>query len=208
MINLRVSIMTVNLKDPNSSLFIIGICGVPGSGKSTLSKELRNIILNSGINVQIIPFDGYHISLKDLDKNLIYYRGCYKSFYVDKFQKDIIKFVENGSGSFPSFDHALKDPIENDIIITSDTKVVIIEGIYIFNKELEELNNIYDIKIFLTFDLNKLISSVALRNYESGIFNSYEESIERATKSDLKNGEFVMETSNYNNCIYYNYNTK
>lgn len=37
---------------------------------------------------------------------------------------------------FPSFDHALKDPIENDISLEEDIEHVIVEGIYVFDKSL------------------------------------------------------------------------
>lgn len=39
--------------------------------------------------------------------------------------------------TFPSFDHAVKDPVEDSIILTSDIDYVIVEGIYIFDKSLD-----------------------------------------------------------------------
>jgi len=54
---------------------------------------------------------------------------------------------------FPSFDHALKDPIENDISLGQDIEYVIVEGIYIFDKSLD-LENCWDLKIWIDVDLN------------------------------------------------------
>lgn len=44
----------------------------------------------------------------------------------------------------PSFDHAIQDPVENDITILSATKVVILEGNYTL-LDLHPWNRIADI---------------------------------------------------------------
>lgn len=59
-------------------------------------------------------------------------RGAPFTFDKSRFKNDLLKLKENKEGSFPSFDHAKKDPLENDIHVTKEHKIVIIEVIYHF----------------------------------------------------------------------------
>lgn len=62
-------------------------------------------------------------------------RGAPDTFDSVRFKKDLLKLKEIGKGSFPSFDHALKDPFEDDIRIEATTKIIIVEGLYLFLEE-------------------------------------------------------------------------
>lgn len=46
------------------NLYFIGVCGIPGAGKSTLSDKLQQSLPNS----IVIPMDGFHLYRKDLDE--------------------------------------------------------------------------------------------------------------------------------------------
>jgi pantothenate kinase len=48
--------------------FWIGICGVPGAGKSTLSLDLRDSLIKTGFSCIVVPMDGYHYYRKQLDE--------------------------------------------------------------------------------------------------------------------------------------------
>jgi len=65
--------------------------------------------------------DGYHLYLKDLDDEGIRRRGAPYTFNFQKFWKDLYSLKENKTGFFPSFDHSVKDPVENDINVTKLT---------------------------------------------------------------------------------------
>ncbi len=92
--------------------------------------------------------DGYHLYRKDLDSEGIRRRGAPFTFDLAKFKKDISALKQNKEGKFPSFDHSLKDPIEDDIVITKNDKVIIMEGLYLFLKEMD-IDELLDYKIFL-----------------------------------------------------------
>lgn len=87
--------------------------------------------------------DGYHIYRKDLNEEGMKRRGAPFTFDFVRLRKDLIKLRETGEGVFPAFDHAVKDPEENAIIVTKNDKVIIIEGLYLFLKELD-LTGIFD----------------------------------------------------------------
>ena len=76
----------------------------------------------------VIPMDGYHLYRKHLDENGTKYRGAPYTFDLHKFKEKILEVKEKKTFPifFPSFDHALKDPIENDIKLTQDIKHVIV----------------------------------------------------------------------------------
>lgn len=71
------------------SKVIIGICGIPGSGKSTFSVQLSNSLPDS----IVIPFDGYHKYRKELNEDQIKYRGRFDTFNLDKFKSDFLEFI-------------------------------------------------------------------------------------------------------------------
>ena len=49
---------------------------------------------------------------------------------------------------FPSFDHAVKDPVEDSVEVGEEIKHVIVEGIYVFDKKLG-LENTWDVKVWV-----------------------------------------------------------
>lgn len=59
--------------------------------------------------------DGYHIYRKDLNEEGMRRRGAPFTFDHAKFKADLTKLRENGCGSFPQFEHHVKDPVENAI---------------------------------------------------------------------------------------------
>ncbi len=184
---------------------ILGVSGIPGSGKSSFSKELSINLLSLGIKSIILPLDGYHIRLKCLSKELLIKRGCFDSFDLQKFKNDLIKLLENKIGSFPSFDHSIKDPIEDDIIINlNNIDVLIIEGLYVFDNSLA-LSNLFTLKYFLISDIDKAMIRVGNRNFNAGIFNTLDESIERANLVDKDNAIYVLENSDLKGCDTINY---
>lgn len=132
-------------------LRLIGVCGIPGAGKSTLAQSLKNS-LGKAI---VIPMDGFHLYRKDLDQDGLKYRGAPRTFDLLKFRDKIreVKARLKFPVMFPSFDHALKDPIENDISLEEDIEHVIVEGIYVFDKSLQ-LEDCWDLKIWIQSDLN------------------------------------------------------
>ena len=98
-------IKDIKVKKP----YLIGICGIPGSGKSYFASKLHKELPKS----LIIPMDGYHLYRKDLTEEGMKYRGAAFTFDLQKFANKIreIKQRNNFPAYFPSFDHAKKDPI-------------------------------------------------------------------------------------------------
>jgi pantothenate kinase len=95
--------------------YFIGVCGIPGAGKSTISDKLKQSLPDS----IIIPMDGFHLYRKDLDEEGTRRRGAPFTFDLKRFKEKLLELKQAKSFpiKFPSFDHALKDPIEGDICV-------------------------------------------------------------------------------------------
>jgi len=117
----------------NGTQFWIGLAGAPGSGKSTLANllitRLKEILV-------VIPLDGYHYYRSELGQmknssQAYLRRGSPFTFNSQKFYSDLAKAHKSRTGIFPSFDHHIKDPIEKAIHLSTDNKIILVEGNYL-----------------------------------------------------------------------------
>ena len=192
-----------------SEQIIIGISGTGGSGKTTICSIIKENLTKENISCAVVPMDGYHKYLSELSPNELLFRGCFDSFNIKKFTNDIRNLKINSEGKFPSFDHSIKDPKEDDIIVDKNVKIVLIEGLYLFFEEVNILD-IFDVGVYLTVDLEKSIELIAQRNYKAGISYSYEESLKKTINSDKLNSEAIIKNfekvkDNIKNCVIINF---
>jgi len=80
--------------------------------------------------------DGYHYYRSELDqfedpKEAHARRGAEFTFNGARFVIDITKAANSGEASFPSFDHAKKDPEEDKIKLDKEHELVLVEGLYV-----------------------------------------------------------------------------
>jgi pantothenate kinase len=120
---------------------------------------------------------------------------------MEKFLNDFQKFLNSGECCFPSFEHEIKDPVENSIFISKDDKIVIFEGLYLFINDLDIIRH-FDATIYVDCDVDMAMQRVAKRNYEAGICETFEKSFERAMDSDKKNSEFILKNSKFEKNIF------
>ncbi|KAL9001211.1 MAG: hypothetical protein Q9169_000395 [Polycauliona sp. 2 TL-2023] len=94
----------------------------------------------------------------------------------------------------PSFDHATKDPVENDIPIPTTARIIILEGNYCtLNKGLwKEAASLMDELWFVDVDLDVARKRLVQRHVKSGITPTAEEADKRVTENDLVNGAEII----------------
>lgn len=110
---------------------MIGICGCPGSGKSTLSAAITAEVRSS----VVVPMDGFHLLNEDLvqlgrrDR-----KGAPDTFDV----KGYVALLERVRGQTPGevitaprYDRAASVPVPDAIAVESDVALVITEGNYL-----------------------------------------------------------------------------
>lgn len=123
---------------------LIGLTGGPGSGKSTLANHLMSHFSDQP-NAQIVclSMDGFHLSKAQLQalpnaEEAVARRGAPWTFdsaaFVERVEK-IKQSYQKENVLWPSFDHSLGDPIEDDLTINKDANVVLVEGLYLLHQQ-------------------------------------------------------------------------
>jgi pantothenate kinase len=167
----------------NNKKYIIGIGGIPGSGKSAFSNKLCNCInqiLNKTICI-VLSMDGFHYYKKQLDKmpnskELYKRRGSPWTFWTEGFYNLLEKLREFNEINAPSFDHQKGDPVENDIIITKEHKIVLIEGNYLLLDEppWNTKTFLFDELWYITCDIDIAMKRILLRHMKCFGINEQE----------------------------------
>lgn len=143
-------------------IMIIGIAGGTGSGKTTLTNRLKE---RFGDDVTVVYHDNYY---KRHDE-MTYEERCLLNYdHPDAFDTDLmiqhIQELKAGrSIECPVYDYTIHNRSDETVVI-QPTKVIIIEGILIFQNEY--LRNQMDIKIFVDTDADVRILRRILRGVE------------------------------------------
>ena len=168
-------------------IYLIGISGVPGSGKTTLCRALREQLPGS----IVVPFDGYHLPRSQLDAEGLRRRGALHTFDTATFRSDMARLRQSREGSFPEFDHAEKDPRPNAVRVTRSTRWVIVEGIYVLLRDIGA-EPLFDLRVFLDCDLDVACQRLSARHVESGLAANAAEGHERAWSNDRVNALGIL----------------
>ena len=160
-----------NHLENSSERILIGIIGKPGAGKSTLSKFLMAKLPKEFVTV--VPMDGYHLSnkvLKDLKR--ADRKGAPDTFDVAGFISLVkrIRTEQTQNIYYPIFDRAIEESIAAQGVVTSVTKVVIIEGNYLLHDDggWEVCNDLLDESWMVDVDDDKRISRLISRHIAYG----------------------------------------
>jgi pantothenate kinase len=155
----------------SSERVLIGIIGKPGAGKSTLSKFLMSKLPKQIVTV--VPMDGYHLSnkvLKDLKR--ADRKGAPDTFDVAGFASLVkrIRSEQTQNIYYPIFDRAIEESIAAQGVVTSETRVVIIEGNYLLHDAggWEEVKDLLDESWMVDVDDDKRIARLISRHIAYG----------------------------------------
>lgn len=146
--------------------------------------------------------DGFHLTRAQLSEmpdpeHAHARRGAHFTFDASKFLS-LVQSLRLPLGEpihAPSFDHAVKDPKENDITILPTHRIVIIEGNYVaLDKETwREAANLLDERWFFEVDFEVARQRLRERHVRAGIAKTIEEGDKRAMENDLVNGKEIVD---------------
>ncbi|KAK6381670.1 uncharacterized protein PV06_05202 [Exophiala oligosperma] len=206
-----------------SQRLLIAIAGIPGSGKTTLAASVAHGLNKAHRRSRhtqfpnspesdtscpdiafVVPLDGYHLTRKQLSEmpdaeEAIFRRGAAFTFDARGYLELVTQVrepitPETPTIYAPSFDHAVKDPVANDISIPPTARVVIFEGLYTaldaggWRDAYELMDQVW----FVETDVETATRRVAKRNFAAGIADTFERSLERTRASDMRNARDIL----------------
>ena len=139
---------------------VIGIAGGTGSGKTTLTVRLKEKFVE---DVSVLYHDNYYKSHSDMPfeerKKLNYDHP--DAFDTQRMVEDLKALCRGETIQSPTYDYTIHD--RSDVTVeVRPTKVVIVEGILIF--ENQALRDLMDIKIFVDTDADVRILRRIMRD--------------------------------------------
>ncbi|KAK9704933.1 hypothetical protein RND81_07G021000 [Saponaria officinalis] len=194
--------------------YIIGLAGPPGAGKSTVASEVvqrinkkwpqkapsMDELVESPEVAIVLPMDGFHLYRRQLDamedpKEAHARRGAPWTFDPARLLKCLQTLRNEGSVYAPSFDHGVGDPVEDDIFVSLQHKVVIVEGNYLLLDEgvWSDISAVFDEKWFIDVDLDTSMERV-LKRHMSKSNRSPDEAKWRIDYNDRPNAELIMKS--------------
>jgi pantothenate kinase len=179
--------------------YFIALCGGPGAGKSTLA---ANLCAALGDDVAVmLPMDGFHHYRRELDAfddpDVAHARrGAPFTFDGAKFASKLVELHALGEGTWPSFDHAVGDPVEDDIRLEKRHAYVIVEGNYVLLDQppWRDVRQLFDERWLIFVPEEVARQRVAARNAAAWGW-SLDKSLARVDSNDVPNMRLVASSA-------------
>ncbi|WJX84318.1 hypothetical protein P8452_66907 [Trifolium repens] len=198
--------------NPNYKFFV-GLAGPPGAGKSTIAHEVASRINKlwpekaSSFNSQVrppdvaivVPMDGFHLYRSELDamknpEEAHARRGAPWTFNPTRLLTCLKNLRVHGSVYAPSFDHGVGDPVEDDIFVNLQHKIIIVEGNYLLLEDgvWKEISSLFDEKWFIDIDIDKAMQRVLKRHISTD--KPADIAKQRVENNDRLNAELILKS--------------
>ncbi|KAK5725256.1 hypothetical protein LTR17_013125 [Elasticomyces elasticus] len=193
---------------PENRRILIALAGVPGSGKSTITAALLAQLEYAGVrNAVVVPMDGYHYTKARLASfqdpgGALRRRGAPFTFDAQSFLNTVVLLHGAPAAShdnsteevwIPGFDHAVQDPVPNDVCIPATTRIIMIEGNYVLLDQppWRQIATMVDERWFVDTSRHIAKHRIAKRHVNAGIEHTLEAAEQRAEENDLPNGDLI-----------------
>lgn len=186
------------------AIMVVGIAGSTGSGKTTITKKLMQ---RFGGDVSVIYHDNYYKA----HHNMSYEERSRLNYdHPDSFDTDLliqaVKDLKAGrSVTCPVYDYTIHDR-SDQVIVVKPAKVVIVEGILIFQSR--ELCQQMDIKIYVDTDadvriLRRIVRDVRDRGRSlDSVVNQYLSTVkpmhEQFVEPSKRNADIIIPEGGHN----------
>ncbi len=188
--------------------WVIGLAGVPGSGKTTLAARLAEAVnaRTAPNTVVALGMDGFHFTKAELwqfpnPAEAFARRGAPWTFDANALQQRLLRLRAAAGCAdtlWPGFEHAVGDPVEGAYTVPASTRLVIVEGLYLFHQadRWETISPLFDEHWYLDTPLEIAMERLALRHmWAWGMTRDQAE--HRIATSDRLNAELVRDSARF-----------
>ena len=159
------------------SRYMVGIAGAPGSGKSTLSAQLRDSLIAAGESAIVVPMDGFHFD--DAVLNARGHRarkGAPYTYDVAGFEVLLKRIkAKEPDIAIPVFDRSMELSRAAADVISADAKFILVEGNYLLlnSAPWNRLKPLFDFTLFVDEPEIELVRRLMQRWHEHGFDEAY-----------------------------------
>ncbi len=184
---------------------VIGLVGLPGSGKTTMAQKLeQQINLREGARMaKALSMDGFHLTkaqlrqMPDPEKAFVR-RGAHWTFDAVGFAQKVRELKTAGPNQsvyWPAFEHEVGDPVQDAIEVPPVCRVALVEGLYLLYREgaWRSLDCAFDQIWYLDTPMQTSIDRLVARHQQAWDF-SEAQARHRVESSDYKNALLVETT--------------
>ena len=188
--------VTDHIDNNDKNRYFIALSGPPASGKSTISENLAKDLSAKGYNSSILQMDGFHyddLILKE--RKLLSKKGAPETFDVMGLINFVSRLHKEDEVVIPIFDRSLELSRSSAVIISKNTKVIIVEGNYVLLNSYpwSELHKFFNTTVMINCE-KKILEKRLIERWEN--FNLPKKEIdEKVYKNDLPNGVNVLKNS-------------
>lgn len=171
---------------------LLGICGVPGAGKSTLAAWLADRL---GATAVVVPMDGFHLHDDELARlGLGQRKGAPETFDVPGYVALLRRLrAETQHTVFaPQFDRSREESVAGAIAVRPEHALVVTEGNYLLHDEpgWRDVRPLLDEVWYVETDEQLRLARLVQRHVEHG--KTPEQAHRWATGSDQANADLVL----------------
>jgi len=126
---------TISRMATTSNLKVVGVCGPPAAGKTTIATVLAQTLNHIGIQTVPVSADGWHLSGAQLAaQQLTDKKGAPDTFDVDGLAATLQRLrasTRHHNIYLPNYDRVIHEPIAARTVAPPETQIVVLEGNYL-----------------------------------------------------------------------------